>query len=195
MLKTNLLCASALLLSSTFTGSANAGDNPVNCRTESTQYTVYYGNASCTAYSGSERRTLSSYYHASLSPSVYLSEFGFSCFATLPFSQLETSTSTKCDYTPQANIRDYIFYDGTAYTAALRLNSGASDRDGSIVKTEWWVNGQSYGASVPTFTVNSPTSFSIRQRVTDNDGYTDETSKSVFVSPNNDPCFEGERSC
>ncbi len=195
MLKLNILRAAILISPIVFSNSVSAGDDPVNCRTETTQVTIYHGTASCVASSGSQQRTISRYYHSSLTRNVFLSEFGFSCFARLPFSSVENVSSTKCDYTPRAGIRDYVIHDGTAYTAALRLSSSASDRDGSITRTEWWVNGRSYGSSVPTFTVNEPTNFSIRQRVTDNDGYTDETSTSVFVSPANDPCLEGVSSC
>lgn len=183
------------LLVNTLLSQAIAGDDPVNCRNEVVETPVYYGYASCRAYNGQQWVTISRYISQSSSPTIYLSEGSRACFASLPSSYNQTISRNVCDYTPQAGIRKYISYDGTAYTAALRLSSAASDRDGSIVKTEWWVNGAYYGTSVPTFTVTSPTSFSIRQKVTDNQGLTDETTTGAFVSPRNDPCREGESSC
>lgn len=195
MLKLNILRATMLISPIIFATSANAGDDPVNCRTVTETTTVYFGKATCTAYSGGESRVLSRDFTRSLTSRVFISEFGFSCSASLKQSRQETTSSNVCDYTPQASFRHYIIHDGTAYTAALRLTSNARDRDGHIAQTEWWINGQAYGSSVPTFSVNEPTNFSIRQRVTDDDGYTDETSGSVFVSPANDPCLEGVSSC
>lgn len=195
MLKFNLLRPLALVSSLIIAHSATAGDNPVNCRTVTDTITVYSGTASCTAYSGSESRVLSQSFYRSPTATVFLSEGRFSCTDRLTTARKETISRNVCDYTPQAGFRHYIIHDGTAYTASLRLSSNARDRDGHIARTEWWVNGSSYGSSVPTLSVTQPTNFNIKQRVTDDDGYTDETSGSVFVSPANDPCLEGVSSC
>lgn len=172
-----------------------AGDDPVNCQTVTEEVAVYYGTARCTATSGSQTRDLTEYFSNSYTPVVFLSQGVFSCRATLPFVTFEQVDRTVCEYTPEASIRSYVSYDGTAYTAWLRLVSNATDRDGVITQTQWWVNGSYYGSSVPTLSVNTPTFFNVRQKVTDDDGHTDETTRSIYVSPQQDPCFEGIITC
>ncbi len=194
---TRLSLISSLLV---FTSSAYSGDDPVNCRTETSQIPIYSGNASCYAGSGV---WLSRFVSNQNSPTTSLSEnrfvngqqVTFRCTANVPFSHYQSVTSQVCDYTPDADFRVNVNYDGTAYLATARATSRASDRDGNIVQHSWTVNGVSYGSSAPVISASSFTRLSIRYTVTDNDGYTDSKTRVVYLDPGDDPCLEGEVSC
>lgn len=183
-----------------FTSYAYSGDDPVNCRNETAQVPVYSGNATCYAGSGV---WISRYVSDQNSPTAILSRTQylngqwrtFSCSASVPFSHYQNLTTQVCDYTPDADFRVSVNYDGTAYTATARASSRASDRDGSIVQHSWTVNGVSYGSSAPVISATTFTRLSINYTVTDNDGYTDSKTRVVYLDPGDDPCLEGEVSC
>ena len=174
----------------TFSLFASAGDEAVNCRNEVQQIPVYGGLATC--YDGNYRITR--LIPDGFSSTVFLTERNnnvlYSCLAFVPFSHLVEEVVQVCDYTPLADFTLRPRYDGTAATGFLDVTANASDRDGTIVKHEWWVNGTFYGNSTPQLpTVHSFTDYTITYKVTDNDGYTDTQTKTAYVDPDQDPCW------
>lgn len=175
--------------------SAMAGDDPVNCHNETTTQAIYEGVATCYAgyldNSGFYRtELLGAYFEASTQRYSTISSvirgadgdtYFVSCSVSIPFSHNESVTTSVCDYTPQSNFSLTSITIGGS--GVVGIHDYASDRDGNIVKTEWWVDGVYKGTTKPTVTTFVPKTFSIRQKVTDNDGYTDDSTRSIYVIP------------
>ncbi|MCF6434909.1 hypothetical protein [Pseudoalteromonas sp. MMG022] len=223
--KNTLVCKSALLGLSAqcllLATTANAGDEPVNCKNVQVSETkIYAGHASCTAYHyytkydqnrNSQRHT----YSETLSRNVdettkrwvtltgmatistntwFLNDFtyrtGISCSAEVPYSHSEPVMEQQCEYTPRAGVR-VIRDEGTTETY---VKAHGSDRDGHIVKAELWVDGVKQAGDSLSLYGNSGDTFQVTGRVTDNDGHTDQISKTItlVVSPprmcGNEPC-------
>ncbi|MCY7296276.1 hypothetical protein [Alteromonas sp. a30] len=172
-----------------------AGDEQVNCRSETSTQAIYEGTAFCTAYyvenNGSFRTQLLGG-HFNAAPvqyrTVYSNFYGYDgnlyfaqCQATVPFSHNEQISTTVCDYTPKSSFTPHA--NGFNGIGRVNIVDNASDRDGSIVKTEWWVDGTYKGTTKPSLATYVTRTYSIRQRVTDNDGYTDESTRSIRVVP------------
>ncbi|CAM4119291.1 hypothetical protein PSBY109024_10600 [Pseudoalteromonas byunsanensis] len=211
------ISAQCLLL----TTAANAGNNPVNCKNVQVSETkIYAGQASCPAYHhytryDQNRKSQRHTYSEVLSQYVpettrqwttlsgmatinsntwmlreYTYRTGISCNAEVPYSHTEPTMELQCEYTPVAGVR-VIRDEGTTETY---VKAHGVDSDGHIVKAELWVNGVKQSGDSLSLYGNSGDSFQVRGRVTDNDGHTDEISKTVTLikSPprmcGNEPC-------
>ncbi|CAH9053926.1 hypothetical protein PSECIP111951_00922 [Pseudoalteromonas holothuriae] len=176
-MKSRLLGFGSLALLAISAFNANAGGDPVNCRTQTTYQTVYFGSASCYT----QGTWLQEYIHSSIFSQVHLSEISngkrLSCSATLNQQRQEPVTSEVCDYTPNASLSLYRFEGDTSASVTLR----GSDQDGSITKYELWVDGVRKSSNTATLYGNQGDTFTVRGRVTDNDGYTTETSRTVTL--------------
>ncbi|MBQ4861575.1 hypothetical protein J8L98_07715 [Pseudoalteromonas sp. MMG013] len=182
-----------LIGSTVLSSLAYAGDDPVNCRSETHNVSVYGGYvASCTTSSGTDIRQ---YVTPSTTSFIRLHSHGQSCTTSLRYYGKQTVTSSQCDYTPKANLTLRALHDGTAYEAALRVSGSGSDRDGSIVSEKFWLNGAYKGSSISPIKVRTATRFTVKYEVTDNSGYTDSQTKTIWVNPQSDPCREGVSSC
>lgn len=181
-----------LPIAALFTSTAAlAGDDPVNCRNATSYQPIYSGNATCTAtYYGSGgfgTTTLSRYVFDTIinrefiTGTVWGSDnrlYSASCWANVPFSHYDEVVTQVCDYTPKSS-----FILSSSGFGHVGISNRASDRDGNIVKTEWWVDGVYKGTTTPSISTSVPKTFSVRQKVTDNDGYTDQSTRSIFVQP------------
>jgi|GEM_PF-2471263 len=182
-----------------FSGLAQAGDDPVNCRTETSHdQAIYSGFSQCSAFytdaNGFPRsRFITSYVPPTTSNRVQLREFVYdtnfptfvSCFAIVPFSHFETVNVQVCDYTPKVSISSSNNFN----SATVRAN--ASDRDGSIAGYEWWVDGTKLSSTGSQITLQGNggfTTYNVRVTVTDNDGYTDTSTRNVRVGFEEPPC-------
>jgi hypothetical protein len=101
------------------------------------------------------------------------------CTAQLDFLEQRPVKQEVCDYTPDTNLTPSL---DSRYNSTVRAK--ASDRDGSIVKYEWWVDGVKQSESGESlFLENIPYSHhnskNVEVRVTDDDGYTTTESKIV----------------
>lgn len=174
-------------------GLAHAGDDPVNCRSVTSEVDMYGGhNASCKTRSGEE---ISRYVWPTIHSTAWINSNGESCQASLNFYGKQQVTKTQCDYTPKANLTLTALHDGTAYEARLRVSGRGTDRDGSVISEQFWLNGTYKGASISPIIVHQATRFTVKYQVTDNDGYTDTQTKTIWVNPQNDPCLDGVVSC
>lgn len=149
----------------------------VNCTTQTSQSTYYYGWASCRVGT----QWLDEYVSYHHSPSYYITRYisgqFYSCWANLPSTGTQTNTTEQCDYKPLAS------YDARATSSlTTRISGGGRDFDGSIVSSQLWVEGvfQPSG-SIESFW-SEGTVLSIRVKVTDNDGYTHEINQSHMVT-------------
>ncbi|BBN80530.1 hypothetical protein PA25_05150 [Pseudoalteromonas sp. A25] len=142
-----------------------------------TYQTIYWGKAKC--YTQGE--WLAKYYSYSILRSVHLSKGSGldykSCWAEIPFERQQASTTEICDYKPTTPISLYRVEGDT--TAIVTLNG--SDQDGSITRYELWVDGVRQTGNTAQLVGAQGDSFEVRGRVTDNDGDTTETSKSVSL--------------
>lgn len=195
----------AMTATSMVSTTVSAGDNPVNCQTQLVgNQSIYSGQASCIAsfytFDGFyQTEFLSQYVPETTSSSIYLSRivwvggrtYSTSCIASIPFSHTQPVYEQVCEYTPKVNPSSYQdnMYQNVVY-------ANASDRDGSIVKYEWWVDGvkQSDSGSSLTLTRRGsiPLDHTVKVTVTDNDGHTDTR---TIVSVYKDPATCGNRRC
>jgi len=156
---------------------ASAGGEAVNCRVETVgQQAIYAGWASC--YVNGNR--LEQYFHPTTIRSQLITQWTGSgydqCWANVPFYKYETITKQVCDYKPTASI---VAFAGELEGTIIRANG--SDSDGSVVKKELWINNVKQSSS-NVFKYYAPgTYLSIKARVTDDDGYTDETVRGYTV--------------
>lgn len=109
------------------------------------------------------------------------------CTAKLDFLETLPVKEEVCDYTPQTRPRDAGF--GNVYASA-------SDRDGHIVNYEWWVDGvklpdNSRSINIKREFYSDERPRNVKVRVTDDDGYTDESS--VSASPYTPRNCDGRR--
>ncbi|MEW5249915.1 hypothetical protein [Microbulbifer discodermiae] len=164
-----------------------AGDEPVNCATQTTYTTYWYGPANCTIPPGD---LLVHYSDKSYVPSLVLRKNGFKCTAFFPYSGTEENVETICDYTPKATIRIRPDPTDTTYKYA---DVWGTDRDGSIVSQELWVDGVKQNGSSVLLMGDIGDTFTVTARVRDNDGYTDEASQGVTLRGENpSPCGDHE---
>lgn len=180
------LFSACMLLAST-SAFAEFGEK-VNCTTQTTQITYYYGWASCRVGS----MWLDQYVGYHNSPSYYVTKFTggqfYSCWANLPFTGTQTLTSEDCDYKPLASANATSSW----YDFSTRVTASGRDFDGSIVSNQLWINGQLQSSpSVVRFDAPG-TVLSIRARTTDNDGYTHETTRTHVVNFQPPQCLPGE---
>ena len=190
---------------SLFSTTVAAGDEPVNCQTQLVgNQSVYSGTASCIASFYTidgfyQTEYISQYVPETTVSSIYLNRLVFiggrsysaSCVASIPFSHTQPVYDQVCEYTPKVNPRSYQdnMYQNSVY-------ANASDRDGNVVKYEWWVDGvkQSNSGSSLTLTRrgSTPLDHVVKVTVTDNDGHTDTR---TIVSTYKDPATCGNRRC
>lgn len=110
-----------------------------------------------------------------------------SCTASIPFSHEEDVTQRVCDYTPKAIITSHLIQTrvekGITYYAAgqAAVKFNFSDRDGSISSAQAWVDGTN--VSTNYHIINGAGYYTVRLKVTDNDGYVTEETRTVSVSP------------
>ena len=168
-----------LLLSSMITLSLNvfAGDKPVDCETEKVNVKLY-GNyqASCTTSNPypMPNVTLSEFAKPQESSWKSLTSYEYpfqaSCGARLDYYKTVTQDKKVCKYTPKA----ITSYNKVTYPYNLiTYRSISTDRDGSIVKTEWIADGVKHsGTTFQYQTLNGPKQLTLV--VTDNDGYKDD---------------------
>lgn len=156
---------------------AFAGDNPINCRVETVTIPLY-GNhqASCTTKNQSPipNTTLTQFVPEQAEKYKTLVDYSYpfpaSCNVTLNFYRNVMQDKQVCDYTPKAAFYTQVI---TYPVGAKIFTSQSSDRDGTIVKTEWIENGSTIKVrtSVDYHMNNLPSSLVLK--VTDNHGYTD----------------------
>lgn len=170
-----------------------AGDERVNCREEiSDNIAIYAGQTSCDALIIHDITDFPQWVElfTNVSPTTnkYFTltqvvtgwdglNYVASCIGTVPFSHFSPVYQEVCDYTPEVHLST-----NEVSAATTRMNAVASDRDGSIVSYEWWINGVKQSSSSGTLTLNAynygyphaPIPVLVRVRVTDDDGYTDE---------------------
>jgi hypothetical protein len=164
---------------------------PVNCRTINSQIAIYEGTASCWVrsdtppYNSVEVRE---YVFGSPVSQRYITSYiagrYYSCWATVPFSHYQQVTRQECQYKPVAE-----FHDGMPKVNSFSVLSSSRDYDGSIVGYQWIVDGVSFStaASITLPYKNGQTStYQIQLTVTDNDGYTNSSARSITVK--NDEC-------
>ncbi|WP_440053471.1 hypothetical protein ACSLBF_11145 [Pseudoalteromonas sp. T1lg65] len=157
---------------------ANAGDDPVNCRSQNVTEVYYHGTAECRAANGVLVREE---FHNSSTYWVWASDYkGNRCYTSLPFQSTRTVSTKVCDYTPSATF-SFIRLDGYEATTLISLNG--TDRDGEIVKYEFWVDGVKQPNSGYSLQIdgNDGDTFYVKGRVTDNDGYTYELARTFDV--------------
>lgn len=186
---------------------ALAGDDPVNCQTEVQSQAIYAGFTSCTAtyrdnnndfqttpLYGTAPESTSSLFTLSSFITDFTGTYYVSCLASVPFSHYQDVNVQVCEYTP--NVTLGVIHNNRR---SLNVNANYSDRDGSVTKIEWWVDGvkqSTTGSSIqltrPNPNVQQP--HNVEVRVTDNDGHTDSSSRSVlFSNANFNDC--GGRRC
>jgi len=149
----------------------------LNCRTVKTgDVKMYSGTASCSTSAG----TISQYVFPTASQQTWISDYiggsWHSCLATVPFLGFEEVTKTVCDYKPVSSISISHDEDPSATVTAY-----GRDYDGSIGKVELWVDGVLQSGNSVKVQGHNYQRFQLRARVTDDDGYTHETSTSVLV--------------
>jgi len=188
-----LISAATFAICALFSTGTLAGDEPVNCQTQLVgDQSVYGGYASCWV---SFRRDdgfydqeyLTQYVPDTTSPTVYISQIVFvggssyhlSCNASVPFSHTQPVYQQVCEYTPKVTLQ---VYQNSIYSTTVYANT--SDRDGSVTKIEWWVDGvkqSNTGSSINLTRPGRVPPFShvVQVRVTDNDGHTDTVSKTA----------------
>lgn len=154
---------------------AYAGDDPVNCRVESTQIPVYGGWARC--YDHQSRRWLEEYVARSSSAHWIVRSFNTQtgqtdqCTALLDIISYDTVSVQICDYTPKAE-----FFTLEVQEGIVNVVSNSSDRDGQIVTTKLWVNGVLKSPATPnkySIPASAGQRLTLKMEVTDNDGYKD----------------------
>lgn len=169
-----------------------AGDQPVNCRTETTGTVAIYGGfAQCSAYHQGQYIQVQDYIPETTTPTTYISELHggsfVGCWANVPFLRYENVTEQVCDYTPKATMREYYIDAGNGqYVVGEKVvKFTASDRDGSVAQKKAWVDGSPVSTNFHTLKVPSGqsfASFNVKFEVTDNDGYVTTTSKNISVN-------------
>ncbi|TQF71340.1 hypothetical protein [Pseudoalteromonas luteoviolacea] len=164
-----------------------AGDNKINCKTETSQIKYYYGWASCHASGKYLQEYVSR--SSSLWHTIEETEFDginwstYRCTTTLPQTGYDTHNSESCQYTPKANITEHLVQshydrrtDTTYYEAGVIVADFTySDRDGQVQKVEKWVN----GVSTTRGHVDITSTSTVRLRVTDNDGNVTDTTRTL----------------
>ncbi|WP_105168358.1 hypothetical protein [Pseudoalteromonas sp. T1lg23B] len=192
-------------------GAHAAGGNSTNCRNVVSEYEkIYSGPASCTGIfwyatyengslvrkrgshtlsqdvSETNRSTtvisgLATIQVESITGGTLTERHAVSCVASIPFSHEEPIYKEVCDKTPYAYISTYEI----PYQTEVRMS--ADDSDGHIVKKEAWIDGRrvSFGKHfLEAMSIDRTTYYNVRIKVTDNDGYVTEVSKTVKASPN-----------
>ncbi|MET1254340.1 hypothetical protein [Aliikangiella maris] len=148
-----------------FSSNSFAGDEAVNCRTETFEVPVYAGWAYCTAYYDNKSYPLSEYFSRSESGHEYISDYirdqygtmrNVGCWANVPFSHVESIPGRICDHTPKASITIYRHEGSTSITVYVN----GTDRDGQIQLKELWVNGVKKSSSSFTSLRSADTSLS-----------------------------------
>jgi hypothetical protein len=164
----------AILSTSTL---AAAGDQAVNCRMAD-QAVKLYGEHQASCYSNNPypmpNVQLSQYVTEQSSQSAVLRSFNYpfpaSCVVQLNYYRTIQQQTQVCDYTPAAHFYssqlNYPVY-ATIYT------SNSTDRDGTIVKTEWLSAGNVIGTAKSYSFIPQTKPASLTLKVTDNQGYSD----------------------
>lgn len=170
------------LLLASFSFTANAGDEfgeKVNCRSTTSQLPIYAGWAYCTPPGANF--PISQYVSPTPQSIVFIhqySEGSFrSCLASVPFSHYSNVTTTQCDYKPVSSISASPHEFWETY-----VRVSGKDYDGNVVKTELWIDGvkkPNRGATSNYTMVHSTVPFTVKVKVTDNDGYTHTSTKTV----------------
>lgn len=194
-------------VSALISASAFAGDQKVNCRNEVVdQQAIYSGQASCIAYFtnslGYEQiAVLDAFVAPTTESTVTLRQvtvgndamlYDVQCDAPIQFAYYAPVYGEVCDYTPKVSLN---VVEDNIYMTTIYAN--ASDRDGSIAKYEWWIDGQKQATSGSSVSLTRRGSEStapklIHVKVTDNDGHTDQdATQAGFKSA--DEC--GNRRC
>ncbi|TQV89555.1 hypothetical protein [Aliikangiella coralliicola] len=184
------LIALPIIGSVVFSSSAIAGDEEVNCKTTTSEVRVYSGHAQCYAFSGGQIYTVSQFVAPQLSSTARLTELRYvngstkwlSCTANVPFSHYDTVSVRECEYTPKANFSAAEYSYGY-----ITINDFSSDRDGSIVKWEFWLNGVKRATSTTSagiggnWPVDIGSTVTLKMVVTDDQGHTDSVTKTRYI--------------
>ncbi|MBQ4837343.1 hypothetical protein [Pseudoalteromonas luteoviolacea] len=200
-------------------GSFSAMADKVNCRMETTsQKNIYSGTAQCTGtfwYTTWENKrivrkqgskSLQQYFDPTPNSSAILSgiayvttssyggqplneSFVVKCSASIPFSHKEDVKEEVCDNTPTAyvGVNHHEFWD-VSFWASGR------DEDGTIVSKELWIDGVKQSSSSVWKTSSQDRTYNIRVRVTDNDGYSSEATR-TYRATNKGPLMCGKYPC
>lgn len=141
----------------------------VNCKNKvvGTQY-IYYGNATCRINNVEYSEYVNRSYTSSYTVSKTINGVRKSCFATLSNFKPEDIIKEVCEYKPVAYIKQYPIEESANGVIEVR----GADYDGSIVKTELWIDGVKQSSTTKTLFGNHGDTFQIKAVVTDNDGYT-----------------------
>ncbi|MGL1959550.1 MAG: hypothetical protein OCD00_19905, partial [Colwellia sp.] len=108
------------------------------------------------------------------------------CSTELDYLGEEPIKKHSCDYTPEAAIKYYYIgaENGEYYVAGKKaVVFSASDSDGTISKTEAWIDGVPVSFGTHFLKANfGPVWYNVRIKVTDNDGYITEATSIIPVS-------------
>ena len=176
-MKSTVLKVLPLIAALGFSANGFAGDDKI-CSLETVQTPIYEGFASCT----SGGNYISQYVFSSPSSTAYITELVnglyYSCWANVPYSHTETHQVEQCEYTPVSKFYISQTPHNLIGTNIVTISSTASDRDGSLVKHEWWVNGVATSTSLNggktlRLSTHNGRYVDIKLRVTDNDGHQD----------------------
>ena len=170
------------LLLASFSFNANAGSEfgeKVNCRNTTSQLPIYAGWASCRPHGASF--PIQQYVAPTTLSYVYISQYSQgsfkSCWANVPFSHYSSVTNTTCDYKPVSSISATPHEFWETY-----VRVSGRDYDGNVVKTELWIDGvkkPNRGATSNYAIIHSTVPFTVKVVVTDDDGYTHTSTKTV----------------
>ncbi|MBW8184018.1 hypothetical protein [Shewanella nanhaiensis] len=164
-----------------FSASAEFGEK-VNCRTETTgQIAIYSGYASCNAYVDGRYYVIDDYVQPTTHQYTYINDIingrYASCRAQVPFHSYQDVTSEVCDYKPISSV-GFFRIEGSTETL---VSANGDDFDGTVVKKELWVDGVKQSSSNSSVDGNVGDVFVVKSRVTDNDGYYTDATKSITI--------------
>ncbi|MEQ3515204.1 hypothetical protein ABMY35_17960 [Pseudoalteromonas sp. BZB3] len=166
----------------------------VDCTYDVVKKAVYGGWSDCRTHNGS---LIEQFVQPSSQQVVLITGYDnnnvlSSCFANVDFWGYENVSVKQCKYKPELQIRMFRMEDSTETKVWIE----GSDQDGHITKAELWVNGVKRNSNNTSLRGPAGTEFEVRAKVTDNDGYTASTMRTISLvyRPNN-PCDVDPRRC
>lgn len=173
------------MMSMVFTLSALADDELISCTTVREPIHYYGGSVQCSAYNASTGTwtTIYDYVPATTISTQWIYQGGLSCFASLPYLYTTYVERQVCDYRPVANFTITQGRNCPVGVTVVTFNSTSHDKEGSIVKNEWFVNGTKLAseASRVSVTKYGGERLTVKLKITDNSGNTAEKTQSLVV--------------
>lgn len=168
---------SLIVITVLFSFCAIAGNDPVNCKdVKIGELKLYSEWASCEVGG----YYLEQYFFPTTQRVHQLTKFIYGgnyvqCDAPLTYYEIGDITKEVCEYTPTASIKTFVYEADTQTKVWVE----GGDSDGTISKEELWVNGSKQQGNSATLTGNVGDTFNVVGKVTDNDGNTDSTSRTI----------------